>query len=64
MLNQDTDRPGKETYIDIYTWEGKAVKRLKLDALYLEGVLADGVFYLKKFTDDDNLYRLPVGGGK
>ena len=20
--------------------------------------------YLKKFTDDDNLYRLPVGGGK
>lgn len=64
MLNQDTGRPGKETYIDIYTWEGKAVKRLKLDALYLEGVLADGVFYLKKFTDDDNLYRLPVGGGK
>lgn len=58
MLNQDTDRPGEETYIDVYTWEGKPVKRLQLDALYLRGVLLNGIFYLKKRTDDDHLYIL------
>lgn len=60
MLNQDTEHSGKETYLDIYTWEGKPVKRLQLNDLYLDGVLFNDVLYLKKFTDDDNLYSLPL----
>lgn len=60
MLNQDTEHPGEETYLDIFTWEGKPVKRLQLDALYLDGVLLNNMLYLKKYTDDDNLYMLPL----
>lgn len=60
MLNQDTEKPGKQTYMDIYTWEGEAVKRLRLDAFYKEGVLLDGKFYLRKYADDDNLYVLSI----
>lgn len=60
LLNQDTSRPGKETYIDVYTWQGEPVKRFRLDGLYLDGVLVNGSFYLKKYTDDDNLYVLSL----
>lgn len=60
MLNQDTDEPGKRTYIDGYTWDGKPVKRIKLDGLYNHAVLMGRTFYLKKYTDDDNLYTFSL----
>lgn len=56
MLNQDTDTPGQKTYIDIYSWEGEAIKRIELDDLYLQGILIDNTMYLKNYNDDDNLY--------
>lgn len=58
MLNQDTDQPGQKTYVDIYTWSGKPVKRIILDDLYLQGTLIGDTMYLKKCSDDDNLYLL------
>ena len=60
MLNQDTEKPGEQTYLDIYTWEGKPVKRLRLNNLFLTGVLLEGKFYLKEYRDDDNLYVLTM----
>ena len=60
MLNQDTDKFGEKTYIDVYSWDGNPVRRIELDDLYLMGVLIDNTFYLKKYTDDDNLYILKL----
>lgn len=60
MLNQNTNESGKETYLDIYSWKGEAVKRIKLGGLYLQGVLFENKMYLKKYEDDDNIYLLEL----
>lgn len=60
LLNQNTNHFGKETYVDIYKWEGTPVKRIILDDLYLQMVLLEDKLYLKKYSDDDHIYRLDV----
>jgi hypothetical protein len=57
-LNQNTKNKGEETWLDIYEWNGKPFKRIILDDLYLQMVLLDSCLYLKKYSDDDNIYRL------
>jgi hypothetical protein len=58
LLNQNTKNKGEETWLDIYEWNGKPFKRIILDDLYLQMVLLDSCLYLKKYSDDDNIYRL------
>lgn len=60
LLNQDTENYGKETYLDIYKWEGIPLKRIVLDDLYLQMVLQSNKIYLKKYSDDENIYMLEV----
>ena len=60
LLNQNTGRPGKETYLDVYTWNGKSVNRMVLDGLYLQMVLLDNKIYLKKYREDDYIYMLSL----
>lgn len=59
-LNQDTDKPGKKTYVDIFSWDGAIVRRIELDDLYLHGVLIDNALYLKSYNNDDYIYRLSL----
>ena len=60
LLNQHTDHPGKQTYLDVYTWSGEPVNRMVLDGLYLHMVMLDNKIYLKKYRDDDCIYMLPL----
>lgn len=60
LLNQKTSHFGKETYVDVYKWDGTPVKRVVLDDLYLQMVLLDGKLYLKKYSDDDHIYIMDV----
>lgn len=60
LLNQNTDHPGKETYLDIYAWNGESVNRMVLDGLFLQMVMLDNKIYLMKYKEDDYIYMLSL----
>ena len=60
LLNQNTKNKGEETYLDIYEWNGKPLRRILLGDLYLQMVLLDNSLYMKKYSDDDHIYRLKI----
>ena len=60
LLNQHTKNKGEETYLDIYELNGKPLRRILLGDLYLQMVLLDNSLYMKKYSDDDHIYRLKI----
>ncbi len=61
LLNQFPLKDKKYTCVDIYGWDGNAIRRIELDVHVTKATLLNNTLYMRSMEDDDNVYVLKLG---